>query len=174
MKQTNADVSTEEKFNQIPCKLVRHLTVHYRVVLQSKLHHSFFVPLQKKSIFNLQSLSIPVCYSGPSTISLYNTHPQQQAASLNAVSEHLFFFKQAPYKITWRKAFSQKKCRKLCFWEYYARHKFCPYSNVTQLSICQIDILHGGYFPKRNTFISVSDTKHMHPLLGSEMRQEWA
>lgn len=99
MKQTNADVSTEQKFNQIPCKLVRHLTVHYRVVLQSRLHHSFFVPLQKKSIFNLQSLSIPVCYTGTSTISLYNTHSQQQAASLNAVSEHLFFFKEAPYKI---------------------------------------------------------------------------
>lgn len=99
MKHTNADVSTEQKFNQIPCKLVRHLTVDYRVVLQSRLHHSFFVPLQKKSIFNLQSLSIPVCYTGTSTISLYNTHSQQQAASLNAVSEHLFFFKQAPYKI---------------------------------------------------------------------------
>lgn len=100
MKQTNADVSTEEKFNQIPCKLVRHLTVHHRVVLQSRLHHSFYVPLQKKTIFNFQSLSIPVCSTGPSTLSLYNTHPQQQAASLNAVSEHLFFFKQAPYKIT--------------------------------------------------------------------------
>lgn len=38
----------------------------------------------------------------------------------------------------------------------------------------QIDILPGGYFPKRNTFISISDTKHMHPLLSSEMIQELA
>lgn len=100
MKQKNADISTEDKFNQIPCKLLRNLTIHHKAVLPGRLHYSFFVLLKKKSIINLRSLWIPVCYTGPSTTSHCNTHPRQQAASLNAVSEDLFFFKQAPYGIT--------------------------------------------------------------------------